>query len=162
MSTRSGPTLLHNGYTGSVEVSMNDNCLHGRIQNIDDVIAYEGQSPVELQREFVAAVDEYLKHCRVIGKAPDRPYGGSFNVRVGTERHRWIIQHATQAGLNVNEVVCKAIDGLRTQVLSSSGHVKAKEDVIGLVKVPMVRAVVGGESSVFNTAKTESYVRLTH
>ena len=72
MSTRSGPTLLHNGYTGSVEVSMNDNCLHGRIQNIDDVIAYEGQSPVELQREFVAAVDEYLKHCRVIGKAPDR------------------------------------------------------------------------------------------
>ena len=162
MSMRSGATLRHNGYTGSVEVSMNDNCLHGRIQNIDDVIAYEGRSPAELQREFVTAVDEYLTHCKVVGKTPDRPYGGSFNVRVGAERHRWILQHATEASLNVNEVVCKAIDGLRTQVLSSRGDIKAKEVVTGLVKVPVVRAFAGGESSVFSTAKTESYVRFTH
>lgn len=162
MSTRSGATLRHGGYTGSVEVSMNDNCLHGRIQNISDVIAYEGQSPAELQREFVAAVDEYLTHCKVIGKTPDRPYGGSFNVRVGTERHRWIVQHATEASLNVNEVVCKAIDALRTQVQFSAGQVEAKQAVTGLADAPTAFTIVGGQSIVFSTATPAKYDRLTH
>lgn len=48
--------MMHKGFTGSMEASIEDECLHGRILFIDDIVTYEGETVAELKDSFVAAV----------------------------------------------------------------------------------------------------------
>ena len=75
----------YNGYLGSCKVSIEDNCLHGKIEFISDLVNYEAQTTEELRKEFELAVDDYLTHCKEVGKSPDKTFKGSFNVRIGYE-----------------------------------------------------------------------------
>jgi predicted HicB family RNase H-like nuclease len=127
MSKRETPTLKYKGYTGTVEVSIEDGCLHGRIQHVDDLITYEGGTVSALTAQFEQAVDEYLSHCEAIGKQPQRQYGGTFNVRVGPNRHKWIVQYGTELGLNLNDIVCMAIDRLKDSVAASAARPIARK-----------------------------------
>lgn len=102
--------LHHKGYTGSCDVSFEDECLHGKILFIDDLITYEGDTPKELQDAFRAAVDRYLEHCKKTGKPANKPYSGSFNVRVGPERHRKAAIAAHMHEIGLNDFVVQAID----------------------------------------------------
>lgn len=104
--------LAHRGYSGSVDISLEDDCLHGRVQFINDLITYEGNTIPELRSAFAAAVDRYLEHCGKVGKSPDKPYSGTFNVRVPVELHRCAAQAAQRAGISLNEYVTDAIDAL--------------------------------------------------
>ena len=101
--------LVHNGFTGSFEVSLEDGCLIGRVLFIDDLITYEGETVPELTANFEAAVDRYLAHCQRTGKVANKPYSGSFNVRVGPELHREAAIAASDAAVNLNEFVASAI-----------------------------------------------------
>lgn len=103
-------TLTHRGFTGTAEVSLEDGCLFGCILHINDSISYEGSSVAELEQAFIAAVDDYLKHCEAIGKRPDKPYSGTFNVRVGPERHRKLIDVGARLGKGLNETVIHVFD----------------------------------------------------
>lgn len=102
--------LSHKGYKGTCDVSIEDGCLHGRIQDIDDIISYEGDTVPELTAAFIAAVEDYLAHCAKIGKSPDKPYSGTFNVRVGPDLHKAAVQRAREQGKKLNELVCSALE----------------------------------------------------
>jgi predicted HicB family RNase H-like nuclease len=101
--------LLHRGFTGSCEVSLEDECVIGRVLFIDDIITYEGETVAELKANFEAAVDRYLAYCKKTGKPANKPYSGTFNVRVGPELHREAAVAATGASINLNEFVAQAI-----------------------------------------------------
>jgi len=79
--------LIYKGYIGSVEIDYEDNCLHGRILHINDVVSYGADAPKDLVAAFRSAVDDYLETCKKVGKEPQRSYSGSFNVRVPPELH---------------------------------------------------------------------------
>lgn len=102
--------LKYKGYSGSAEVSVEDDCLHGRILFIDDLITYEAESIPELKVEFQGAVERYLAYCEQIGKLASKPYSGSFNVRIGPDRHKALSQHAARNGITLNEAVGLACD----------------------------------------------------
>ena len=53
--------LKHRNYSGSAEVSIEDNCLHGSVLFISDVISYEGNTVALLKSEFKKAVDRYCE-----------------------------------------------------------------------------------------------------
>ena len=54
-------TLLeHRGFHGSVEASIEDNCLFGKLQFIPALVSYEGQTEDELYQAFRDAVDDCL------------------------------------------------------------------------------------------------------
>jgi predicted HicB family RNase H-like nuclease len=101
--------LLHKGFTGSCEVSLEDGCVIGRVLFIDDILTYEGETVAELKANFEAAVDRYLAHCKKTGKPANKPYSGTFNVRVGPELHREAAIAASGASINLNEFVAQAI-----------------------------------------------------
>ena len=103
------PELTHNGYIGSIEVSIDDACLHGRILFIDDLVTYEGESIPEIRSAFQDAVDRYLAHCKRVGKSANKPYSGTFNVRVGSELHSKAAKVAHQKKINLNEFVKQAM-----------------------------------------------------
>ena len=56
--------LEYKGYKGSVEYSREDNCLVGKVQDMDkDLIAYQGLTLDELRQEFEAGIDSYIEGC---------------------------------------------------------------------------------------------------
>jgi len=101
--------LKYAGYVGSIEVSIEDGCLHGRIQFIDDLVTYEGDSVPEITESFQKAVDRYVAHCQRVGKPANKPYSGSFNVRIGPELHSGAAKFAHQKNIKLNEFVKRAI-----------------------------------------------------
>lgn len=63
--------MEYRGYFGSVQYSSEDQCLFGRIEHIEDVVLYEGQSLDEIRAAFMQAVDGYLQTCAERGVEPD-------------------------------------------------------------------------------------------
>jgi len=102
-------TMNYKGYLGSVEFSLEDNCLFGRLLHVNDLVNYEADSPVLLKKAFKEAVDDYLATCKQLGKEPDKPFKGSFNVRVPPELHRASVMVATQEEISLNEFVTRAL-----------------------------------------------------
>jgi len=101
--------LRYKGFLGSVEVSVEDNCIHGKILFIDDIVTYEAESPAQLEVEFKAAVEDYLDTCKELGREPNRPFSGSFNVRIGPELHQRVARHAATSNTSINEVIKQAV-----------------------------------------------------
>jgi predicted HicB family RNase H-like nuclease len=102
--------LTHKGYAGSVEVSLEDDCLHGRVLFVNDIITYEGQTPAELSSAFKQAVDAYLDHCKAVGKQPDKACSGNLNVRLGPELHRKAATRAAQQGRTLNDFIARSVE----------------------------------------------------
>ncbi len=101
--------MTHKGFTGSMEASIEDECLHGRVLFIDDIVTYEGETVAELKDSFVAAVDRYIAYCKRTGKPANKPFSGSFNVRVGPELHKAAAVMAAQEGMKLNELMGNAL-----------------------------------------------------
>lgn len=97
--------LKYNGYIGSVEFSIDDEILHGKIDCINDVVTYEADNLKDLKIEFENAVDDYLDTCKLLGKEPDKPLNGTFNVRVGEDLHKKAYLQAKSMGVTLNEFV---------------------------------------------------------
>ena len=108
--------LEYKGYHGSVEYSSEDKCLFGKVLFVDSLLMYDGESVSELEVAFHETVDSYLAHCAETGEEPNKPYSGSFNVRVGSDIHRDSVLAGYKLGMGLNEFVIyslkTAIDGL--------------------------------------------------
>lgn len=103
--------LKYKGYYGSIEVSVEDDCLFGKLQFIQALVSYEGKTVSELSGAFHEAVDDYIATCEAKGRAPEKPFKGSFNVRVGPERHARAAMAVKRNQLkSLNEFVNHAID----------------------------------------------------
>ena len=102
-------TLRHRGYTGSIRVSEEDECLYGQIEFINDLVTFEAATVSELKAAFAEAVDDYLATCAEAGRDPDKPFCGTFNVRVGPDLHREAAVAAFKEGTTLNHFVTAAI-----------------------------------------------------
>lgn len=102
--------LKYNDYEGSAELDMTRGVCRGKILFIDDLVTYESASPAMLQKEFEAAVDDYLETCASLGKEPLRPFRGLFNVRVAPSLHRAAALRAAAEAVSLNDVVVRALD----------------------------------------------------
>ncbi|MDR5170707.1 type II toxin-antitoxin system HicB family antitoxin [Methylobacillus flagellatus] len=125
--------LTYKGYTGSVETSIEDECLHGKILFINDVITYEGDTVPELKSNFESAVERYIHYCNDKGVEPNKPYSGTFNVRIGPERHALIAKEAMKAGNSLNAEFVKIVDlhFKQKEQAASSAHIsQAWQDAI--------------------------------
>ncbi|MBQ9601383.1 MAG: type II toxin-antitoxin system HicB family antitoxin [Neisseriaceae bacterium] len=101
--------LKYRGYEGSVEYSAEDACLIGRVLHINSLIGYAGDTVTEIQAMFEQAVNEYLAMCEEKGIAPDKPYKGSLNVRLGADLHREAAQAAVRKNISLNEWIIQAV-----------------------------------------------------
>ena len=102
-------TMEYKGYIGSVEFSDDDGVFFGKVMGIRSLISYEGTNAKELVDDFHGAIDEYLELCREQGKAPEKAYKGSFNVRVSPELHRQAALCATAHEMTLNNLVENAM-----------------------------------------------------
>jgi predicted HicB family RNase H-like nuclease len=95
--------LKYKGYHGSTEYSLEDDCLHGRLLGITDMITYEGNSVKEIKIAFKDSVDDYLAFCKELGKEPNKPYSGKMMFRVDPKVHANAARAAQLKGISLNQ-----------------------------------------------------------
>lgn len=103
-------TMTYKGYIGSVSFSAEDEIFYGKIEAINDLIMFEGESVKELKRAFHEAVDDYIETCKQMGREPQKTFKGSFNVRIDPEIHRQSAIKAAITGISLNQFVQKALE----------------------------------------------------
>lgn len=103
------------GYQGTVETSLADGVLHGKVLFINDLVTYEAHTLSQLKQEFEAAVEDYLHTCQEVGKPPNKPCSGQFNVRISPELHKRALMRALAQASPLNTVVVQALEALLSE-----------------------------------------------
>ncbi len=101
--------LDYKGYTGSIEYSSGDNLLFGKVLGIQSLLSYEGETGMGLEADFQSAIDEYLSDCKKASREPEKPFKGSFNVRISADLHRKAALLAMEAKTSLNNLVAESI-----------------------------------------------------
>ena len=102
--------MVYRGYFGSVEVNVEDDVLHGKLAFIQDLVLFEGTDAKGLKAAFYEAVDDYIEVCAEQGRAPNKPFKGSFNVRPGKELHQRAALLARRRRIPLNAIVTDALN----------------------------------------------------
>ena len=102
-------TMIYKGYIGSVEFSEEDCLFYGSLQGIKSLVDYDGATAKELIEDFHNAVDNYLEVCTAEGVEPERPYKGSFNIRISPDLHKKAAIYAINHNVSLNSVVEQAL-----------------------------------------------------
>lgn len=104
--------LSYKGYHGTVEYSLKDKILYGKVIDIKSLISYEGTTIEELTNDFKGAVDDYLELCKEHNESPERSFTGNFNVRITPELHRQLALYAESHHESLNASVNDAVKKL--------------------------------------------------
>lgn len=115
--------LEYKGYFASIDISLEDGCLFGKVEFINDSIIFGGNDLQEITEQFHTEIDEYLEFCEQVGKSPDKTLTGSFNVRLGPELHKKALIKAKQCDMKLNEVMKAAVEQYVTQVAEVHNHI---------------------------------------
>jgi len=102
--------LSYKGFIGSVHFSTDDNIFFGKVEGINDLITFEGESVQELKNAFRYVIDEHIRDCEAEKIPVEKSYKGSFNVRLTPDLHRKAAITAKLRGSTLNAFVKEAIE----------------------------------------------------
>lgn len=102
--------MKHKGYWGSVHFNDEDDVFYGRIEFIRALVSYEGTDVRSLRQAFQEAVDEYLKTCEEQHRKPEKPFKGSFNIRISPQLHQRIAARAANKGMSINGYIAEILE----------------------------------------------------
>lgn len=103
-------TMKYKGYSATIEYSAEDGLLIGSVIGIQDSLNFHGTTIPEITQAFYDSIDGYLDMCKRMDRCPDKPYKGSFNVRIPAELHRKAAIEAESNGMTLNQFVQRAIE----------------------------------------------------
>ncbi|MFV1994813.1 MAG: type II toxin-antitoxin system HicB family antitoxin [Verrucomicrobiales bacterium] len=107
-------TIEHKGYPAVVgfEREGDNGVFTARAIGIRDLILAEGESAKELVKEYRAAIDEYLVDCKNLGREPQKPASGHFQVRIAPVLHARAkaIAEARAEKTSMNDIVTEALE----------------------------------------------------
>jgi predicted HicB family RNase H-like nuclease len=101
-------TLSYKGYQAIVEFE--DGQLFVRVLHVRDLLVAECDAASDAQKAFEDLIDAYLEDCTELGKEPDKPFKGTFNIRVAPELHRQAAMLAAEQGVTLNKWVSSAVE----------------------------------------------------
>ena len=101
--------LEYKGYHTKIEFDSESLVVRGKIEGIKDFVDFESSDLTHIEKEFHAAVDDYLQFCKEVGKEPDKEYKGTFNIRIAPELHKKLAVVALVNGDTFYATVEKAI-----------------------------------------------------
>jgi len=94
--------MNYKGYIGKVEYDDEAGLFHGEVINLRDVITFAGETVQELRQAFQDSVEDYLAFCAERGEEPEKPFSGTFTVRIPPELHRAIAVQARLSNQSLN------------------------------------------------------------
>jgi predicted HicB family RNase H-like nuclease len=108
---RKKSAMTYKGYTASMAFDVEDKIIVGRVEGIDDIIAFHGESIAEFEANFHAVVDDCLAACAALGGEPERPVNvnGKLMLRIAPEVHAAAIKAAARSGVSLSKWAEKAL-----------------------------------------------------
>ncbi|HGA5700449.1 TPA: type II toxin-antitoxin system HicB family antitoxin [Salmonella enterica subsp. enterica serovar Birkenhead] len=100
----------YKGYFGSIDISIDDDVLYGKLECINDLVTYEAKTIEALRKAFEEAVEDYIETCKELGRTPEKTMSGTFNVRIGSSLHKEAYLAARSLKMSLNDYVKKAIE----------------------------------------------------
>ena len=82
-----------------------DKVFYGKLEFIRALVSYEGTDIVSLRKAFEEAVDDYLEFCKEQGRQPEKPFKGTFNIRLDPDLHKRLVTNAMNEGKTLNAFV---------------------------------------------------------
>ncbi len=117
-------SMTYKGYTASMVFDTDDKIIVGRVQDIDDIIAFHGASVSEFEAHFHAAIEDYLAASQALGSAPEKPASGKVMLRIAPEIHAAALKAAARSGTSLNKWA-EATLGKAARKPSSRGHARS-------------------------------------
>lgn len=97
--------MRYKGYrAGPIHFDEEHRVSHGEVQDLRDVVTFQGRDADELLQALHDSVDDYLDFCRSRGVPPDRSYSGKMMIRTEPDLHRRIAYEAAERGMSVKWV----------------------------------------------------------
>jgi len=100
--------MKYKGYTADVKYSEQDGALIGKVNDINDIIVFEGQSVKEITEAFNGMIDQYLADCQKEGKEPAKSFTGKVMVRMPTSIHKGAYIAAKRDKVSLNTWLVRA------------------------------------------------------
>ena len=97
------------GYSGYYSYDEESDLYHGEVLGIDDVVTFQGKSPLDLKQAMHDSILEYLNVCKTVGKEPEKPFSGKITVRIPPNLHRKIHLIAETHGKSMNEWITEML-----------------------------------------------------
>ena len=104
--------LPYKDYLATIELDPDAGLFHGEVINTRAVLTFQGRSIDELSAAFSETIADYEDWCRERGKEPERPYSGSFTLRMPPDLHRRVAEAAARSG--------KSLDGFIKDTLEDA------------------------------------------
>lgn len=102
--------MKYKGYRAAIAYDEDDKIFVGEVFGVSDSLNFHGRSIDELEQSFHDCIDNYIELCEKIGKAPQKEFSGSFNVRTTPKIHEQASEYAAENGVSLNQVVSMAIE----------------------------------------------------
>ncbi|MDR2893308.1 MAG: type II toxin-antitoxin system HicB family antitoxin [Deltaproteobacteria bacterium] len=102
--------LTYKGYQGRFEYDPDADIFHGDVLHIADVVTFKGRSIDELKTALADSIEDYFDLCKEVGKAPQKPFSGRFNVRLTPELHQKAAHTAATEGISLNNWIAHAVE----------------------------------------------------
>lgn len=103
----------------NIEYSKEDDLLYGKTLGVRGLISYEGKTGHELEADFKEAIDAYLADCKRDGMEPEKPFKGSFNVRISPKLHQTAALLAMKNKMSLNSFVAESI---KEKIIKETGN----------------------------------------
>src|SRR5579885_2937763 len=109
--------MTYKGYEAIVEFDEDENIFTGEVINTRDVITFEGTSVEELQKAFADSVEDYLAFCKQRGEEPDKPFSGTFTIRMTPDQNRQVALEARRRGMSINAYAVERLSKQKTHTV---------------------------------------------
>jgi predicted HicB family RNase H-like nuclease len=108
--------MTYKGYEAVVQFDEEAKILSGEVINTRDVITFQADSAEEVEKAFHDSVDDYIEFCKSRGEDPEKPFSGTFTLRMTPQQHRQISTEARRRGMSVNAYVVERLTKMKTKV----------------------------------------------
>ena len=102
--------MSYKGYTASMVFDGDDKIIVGRVLDIDDIIAFHGESVSEFEANFHAVINDYIAACAKLGSKPERPASGKLMLRIAPGVHAAAVKAAARSGVSLNKWAEKTLE----------------------------------------------------
>ena len=102
--------LTYKGYQGRFAYDPDADIFHGDVLHITDVVTFQGRSIDELKTALADSIEDYFDMCNQVGKSPQKPFSGRFNVRLTPELHQKAAHTAAVEGMSLNNWIVHTVE----------------------------------------------------
>ena len=96
-------TMSYLGYSATMVFDTEDKIIVGRVQDIDDIVAFHGESIAEFESNFHAVIDDYLAAAKALGSPAEKPASGKVMLRIAPQVHAAALKAAARSGTSLNK-----------------------------------------------------------